>query len=364
MTLLVDISHGLGAFRLEARFEAPEVGVTALFGPSGSGKTTTLNAIAGLMRPERGRIIINGQTVFDRERHIAVPARERRIGYVFQDARLFPHLSVERNLLFGWKRAGRPLDETAIKEVIELLALGALLDRRPGKLSGGEKQRVAIGRALLTAPSLLLMDEPLTALDAARREEILRYLERLRDRMLQPVVYVTHSLDEVTRLADTIAVFDQGKVTGFGSIYDVLADSRIQLLAGLSDAGAVIAAQVLEHLPRFGLTRLGFTGGVITVPRVEKAPGEEVRIRIPARDVLLSRTAVDGDISANNVLPATIVALRAHNEEVEVTLDCGGTRLTARITAYSCARLALEPGQRAYAIFKTVTVDRAASARL
>ncbi|WP_137388257.1 molybdenum ABC transporter ATP-binding protein [Rhodoligotrophos defluvii] len=358
MSLQVDIGHAAGTFSLEARFEVPQAGVTALFGPSGSGKTTTVNAIAGLITPRHGRIVLNGETVFDAARQISVPARARRVGYVFQDARLFPHLSVRSNLLFGWKRAGRPLGQVEIEEVIALLGLAPLLDRRPGKLSGGERQRVAIGRALLAAPRLLLLDEPLTALDAARREEILRYLERLRDHLALPMVYVTHSLDEVTRLADSIAVFDHGRVTAFGDIDAVLSRDDMQALAGKADAGAVIRATVLEHLPAFGVSRLSFSGGIITAPLVSRPVGTELRVRIRARDILVSRAAIAGEISANNVLPATITSLRGDGDEVELSLDCGGTRLFARITAYSCSRLGLAEGQAVYAIFKTVIIDR------
>jgi len=354
----VDIGLTLGTFRLDASFGMDGPGVMALFGPSGSGKTTTAHAIAGLVRPERGHVTIGGERLFDKSAGIDIAARRRRIGYVFQDARLFPHLSVRRNLLFGWQRAGRPLSGNQIDDVIGLLGLQHLLDRRPGKLSGGEKQRVAIGRALLAAPRLLLLDEPLTALDAPRRDEILRYLERLRDELRLPMVYITHSLDEVARLADNIAVFHQGRVVAHGSIYDILARSDLFPLTGRGEAGAVIPARVVVHRPSEGVTLLDFGGGMITAPLMAAEIGSRVRVRVRARDILLSRVEIADDISANNVLPVVITGLREDADGVEVSLDCGGSALVARVTPHSRERLGLAPGQRVFAIFKTVTIDR------
>ncbi len=216
MSIDVAIRHDFGSFALDAAFLIDKPGVTALFGPSGAGKSTITNAIAGLLRPQAGRIVINGRDVFDGGRGIFVAPRLRRTGYVFQDSRLFPHMSVANNLRFGWRRAAAPASEADISHIIDLLGLSHLLDRLPAKLSGGERGRVALGRALLSSPEILLLDEPLAALDAARKQEILPYLERLRDEARLPMLYVSHSLDEVSRLADNMIVLKEGRVATQG----------------------------------------------------------------------------------------------------------------------------------------------------
>lgn len=229
MRLEVDVRRRLGAFTLDARFTS-EGGATALFGPSGAGKTTLVNLIAGLIRPAHGRISLGGETLVDTERGIFVPPHRRAVGYVFQEARLFPHLSVRRNLLYGWWFVPRSRRRTSFDHIVELLGLGLLLARRPSTLSGGEKQRVAIGRALLASPRLLLMDEPLASLEAARKGEVLPYIERLRDDGIAPIVYVTHSPAEAARIATTVVVLADGRVTAFGRPAEILArDLRVSL---------------------------------------------------------------------------------------------------------------------------------------
>jgi molybdate transport system ATP-binding protein len=250
--LEVDIEHRLGAFELDIHFCSGR-GLTALFGRSGAGKTSVVNAIAGLVRPNRGRIVVDGVVLVDTERGIRAPAHRRRVGYVFQESRLFPHLTVRQNLLFGrWFARGfapaAPLDD-----VVDLLGIGALLDRRPGQLSGGEKQRVAIGRALLAGPRLLLMDEPLASLDARRKDEILPYIERLRDQTSVPIVYVSHAVAEVTRLASTIVLISDGRVRAVGPVQEVMGRAELYPMAGRFEAGAVLAVRVAAHDARWGL---------------------------------------------------------------------------------------------------------------
>jgi len=351
MSIEVDVRARRGAFLLEGRFSVEQPGVTALFGPSGAGKTSMVQAIAGLMRPEHGAITLNGRKVFDARENINIPARARRVGYVFQDARLFPHMSVERNILFGWRRSNAPLGKAEISEIVDLLGIGQLRNRSPRSLSGGEKQRVAIGRALLASPEVLLLDEPLASLDAARREEILPYLERLRDGRRLPILYVSHSIEEVARLADAVVVMNEGRVIEQGSIFDII--SRID-----PKKGVVLAVTVAGHRDD-GLTELAFDGGRLLVQRIRSDVGSRRRVRIAASDVMLSLEAPVA-ISANNVIAARIAALtRQQDGAVDAELVAGNAKIFARITAASAARLALTPGLEVYAIVKAVTVDTA-----
>ena len=243
--LEVDIEHRLGAFELDIHFRSGR-GLTALFGRSGAGKTSVVNAIAGLVRPERGRIVVDGAVLLDTERGIGAPVHRRRVGYVFQEGRLFPHLTVRQNLLFGRWFAPGFAPAAQLDDVVDLLGIGALLDRRPGRLSGGEKQRVAIGRALLAAPRLLLMDEPLASLDARRKDEILPYIERLRDQAGVPIVYVSHAIAEVTRLASTIVLISDGRVRAVGPLQEVMGRAELYPMAGRFEAGAVLAVSVVR----------------------------------------------------------------------------------------------------------------------
>jgi molybdate transport system ATP-binding protein len=356
MSVEVEFRHAFPGIALDIAFALEKPGVTALFGASGAGKTTIVNIIAGTFRPREGRVAINGRTVLDTAKGIAVPASRRRTGYVFQDARLFPHLSVEDNLLFGWRRAAHKAGTTEIDHVIELLGLRPMLLRRPRQLSGGEKGRVALGRALLSSPDILLLDEPLAALDAERKAEVLPYLERLRDEAKLPMLYVSHALDEVARLADSVVLLRDGKVAAQGPVFDVLTALDLPALAGSSPVGAVISATVASHSDD-GLTALAFDGGTLFVPRLERAVGARLRLRVRAEEIMLALEEPRA-ISANNVLPARVVGLGVgRDSHADVQLQCGATRFVARITRASCLRLGLETGKPVFAIVKSVTVD-------
>jgi len=343
----IDVSQQLGDFALDAQFEAPN-GVTAIFGKSGSGKTSIVNAVAGLSRPDTGRISVGEEVLFDRARGVNLPAHQRRIGYVFQDARLFPHMTVLRNLRYGGTHDA--------DQVISVLGLEALLERMPAGLSGGEKQRVALGRALMCDPQLLLLDEPLAALDAARKAEILPYIERLRDQMKIPMLYVSHDVSEVARLATTVIVLDQGRVVLSGTMTSVLADADAVPHLGPRAAGAVISARVSGKMLDDGLTELSFSGGRLVLPGQLGAIGQTVRLRIPAQDVILATTAPE-NLSALNVLPVTITQLaEGQGPGVAVGLRAGQDALLARVTRRSAARMKLFVGQEIYAIIKATAV--------
>jgi molybdate transport system ATP-binding protein len=356
MSLEVDVDHARAAFRLSARFSAAP-GLTALFGRSGSGKTTLVDIVGGLVKPDRGRVAVDGQVLVDTERGVFVPKHRRRIGYVFQDSRLFPHLSVQRNLLYG-RWFNRPVNHAMgggaaadLASVVELLGIGPLLERQPASLSGGEKQRVAIGRALLAHPQLLLMDEPLASLDEARRAEILPYIERLRDEAGVPILYVSHSVAEVARLATTVVILTEGKVTAVGPVGDILSQ------ADSGDAGSVLEAVVDRHDESFQLTVLATPAGELQVPRLSAPVGATVRAFIRGRDVMLSLRPPE-EISALNVLAGRIAAIVPDGAQAEVRLDCNGAPLVARLTAKSVERLSLQPGKPVYAVIKSVSFER------
>jgi molybdate transport system ATP-binding protein len=349
------LNHRLGGFMLDAAFSfGGSPGVTALFGPSGAGKSTILNAIAGLITPDAGRIALNGETLLDTERGRNVKAHARRIGVVFQDARLFPHFDVKTNLLYGWRRSPHRAAPGRIESVIGLLGLEHLLTRRPRTLSGGERSRVALGRALLMNPRALLLDEPLAALDAARKAEIVPYLERLVRETKIPMLYVSHSLDEVAQLADRMVVLDKGRVLAEGSVFDVTARLDLQTGRALLP-GAVLEATVARHDAAHALTELALGGETLIVPHIAHAPGDSVRIRIDAQDVMLALTRPEG-ISANNILSATIAAIAEDAAHADVKLDLAEGQLIARITRRSLERLKLIPGMSVFAVVKSVTV--------
>ena len=357
VSVRVAIRHRVGAFSLDLAFEAPG-GITALFGRSGSGKTTIVNAVAGLLAPERGRVVVDGAVLLDTEAGVDVPAHRRRVGYVFQEGRLFPHLSVRQNLAFGRWFAPRGTPRERPDRVVEMLGIGHLLDRRPGGLSGGEAQRVAIGRALLSAPRLLLMDEPLAALDEARREEIVPYLERLRDEARVPMLYVSHSASEVARLATTVVAIEDGRLLRAGPAAEVLSDPEAVPAMGRRSAGAVLSARVVGHDAADGLTELSVSAGRLLLPRIDAAPGAIVRVRIEAHDVILALAPPEG-ISALNVLPAVVTAIReGEGPGAAVGLLAGRDRLLARITRRSVRGLGLAPGVRCHAVLKAMSVAR------
>jgi len=353
VTLEVDIDQVREHFRLTASFSSAP-GLTALFGRSGSGKSTLVDIIGGLVRPTRGRVAIDGQVLVDTDRGVFVPSHRRRVGYVFQDSRLFPHLSVRRNLLYGrWFTRPEGGAAADLASVVKLLDIGPLLDRRPETLSGGEKQRVAIGRALLAHPRLLLMDEPLASLDEARRAEILPYIERLRDDAGVPIVYVSHSAAEVARLATTVVILTEGKVAAVGPVIDILP------LADAGDAGGVLDATVVRHDEVFQLSVLESVAGELQVPRLTAPVGTPVRAYIRARDVMISLQAPQ-DISALNVLAGRVNAVTpsSNGAQADVRLDCNGASLMARLTAKSVSRLALTPGKPVFAVIKSVSFER------
>ena len=356
MSLLVEVRHTQGSFSLDLGFES-KGRLTAIFGASGSGKTTLVNVIAGLIRPQHARVIVAGCVLTDTGSGINVPPHRRRIGYVFQDARLFPHMSVAGNLGFGAWFAPRSERYASRKQILELLGIGHLQDRRPGDLSGGEKQRVAIGRALLASPRLLLMDEPLASLDQRRKDEIMPFLERLRDETGIPIVYVSHSVAEVMRLASDVAVLSEGRLQAFGPAGEIA--QRLDLIPAeeREEAGAIIEMTIAAHEEAFGMTRLTSVAGDVFVPGFPGSPGAPARVRIRARDVMLA-TEEPRNISALNILRGTVTAIGdAGPSSVNVTLDCGGAAVLARITRKSAQGLGLAPGRAAFAVVKAVSVS-------
>jgi molybdate transport system ATP-binding protein len=352
----VDLEQQVGRFTLRARFtvDAPVVG---LFGRSGAGKSTLVNAIAGVTTPRRGHVRVDDVVLFDSERRIDLSPQERRIGYVFQDSLLFPHLSVEANLLYGHRLRAEAVRFIEPRHVIDVLGLATLLHRSPGALSGGEKQRVAIGRALLAQPRILLLDEPLASLDVTRRMEILDYIECLRDEFRIPIVYVSHSVAEITRLADTLVVLSAGECVGAGDVETVMGRLDLGPSSGRYEKGAVVETRVAAHDLDFDLTTLRFDGGELTVPGVNAIIGERVRARIRARDVSLAVHRPTG-ISIVNILAGNVTAIHEMSGPVvDVEIAVGEALLFARITRRSRADLGIEAGQRVYALVKAVSFD-------
>lgn len=350
--------HGrFGHFELRVELDVPALGIVAFFGPSGAGKTTLLRALAGLERVS-GFVRVGTETWQHDERGVFVATHRRRIGYVFQDPSLFAHLTVRGNLEYGRKRSpsGASADEFA--SIVELLGIERLLEVEPSHLSGGEQQRVAIARALLAGPRLLLMDEPMASLDPARRAEILPYLERLRDRASTPILYVSHALDEVARLATHMVLMDDGHVLASGPTARIL--SRLDLpTARFDDAGVVLEAQVTEHDEVDQLSKVGLGRASLWVSRVSRSHGARVRVRLLARDVSLARDA-PGRSSILNVLEARVEELSDDGpDRVNVRLSFGDTHelpLLARITRRSRDALALSPGIAVYALVKSVAL--------
>lgn len=353
----VDIAERLGAFQLDVAFHSAAP-ITVLFGRSGAGKTSVVNAIAGISRPTRGRIEIGGRLLMDSSTGLFVKPEHRRIGYVFQEGLLFPHLDVRRNLFYGHGLAPREEHYVEPDQVIRLLGLNELLDRKPANLSGGEKQRVAIGRALLTSPRLLLLDEPLASLDGARKSEILHYIELLRDEFRIPILFVSHAVDEVTRLADHIVLLADGKVAASGGVEDVMARMDLKPLTGRYERGAVLETLVAGHDMRYDLSRLQFDGGELLVPHVDALEGERVRVRIRARDVSLALER-PSHVSLMNVLPAEVAEVMLESGPVvDVRVLVGSASLLARVTRQSIDRLDIKPGMRLFVMVKAISLDR------
>lgn len=354
--LELDVERSLGRFRLRARFQAG-AGVTALFGRSGAGKSALTQVIAGLLHPDRGRVSVGGETLFDSARGIDVPAHRRRVGYVFQDGRLLPHLTVRQNLLFGrlFRRGdGGFID---LDQVVDLLGIEYLLKRRPAHLSGGEKQRVAIGRALLANPRVLLMDEPLAALEMHRKVEILQYIERLRDEVRIPIVYVSHAIEEVVRLAETVVVLSDGEVKAVGPVDEVMGRLDLRPFTGRFEGGAVIEGRVAAQDLDYGLSTVRFSGGELIIANLDALVGEPVRVRVRSRDVMLA-TVPPVAVSALNVLKGRVSEIRESAGAADVVLQVGDATVVARVTRKALDHLALAEGCEAYAIIKAIALDR------
>lgn len=353
--MTIEIRFGIqrGEFSLDVDTELPSVGISAIFGPSGCGKTTLLRAIAGLDFHPDGFLKIGEYTWQDGDRFL--PPHRRPLGYVFQEASLLDHLSVRGNLEFGVKRIPEDKRRIALDEAIELLEIAPFLQRAPAELSGGEKQRVAIARALAVSPELLLMDEPLAALDSARKQEIIPYLESLHRQLDIPILYVSHQLGEVSRLADHVLMLQSGRVTATGGVHGML--TRLDLpSAHDDDAAAVIDAVVSGHDDRFELTFLDFPGGRITMTRLGYETGSPVRLRLAARDVSLTLQRQSGT-SILNILPVTVDSLSHHKKaQVNARLLAGGVPLLARITRKSSEELNLQPGMQLFAQIKSIAL--------
>ena len=355
MTFSVALRHRFPSIQMDVAFEVPSPGVTALFGPSGSGKSTIINAAAGLLRPDNCRISVDGTVLADTRSGVWLAPERRRVGLVFQDSRLFPHMSVATNLRFGMRRVAP--GAIRFDEVVELLGIGRLLDRRPNTLSGGERQRVAIGRALLAQPHLLLLDEPLASLDSERKAEILPFLTRLKTALRLPALYVTHSLDEVAGLADSLVLIEAGSVIGFGPVSEVA--SRADLpLARRDDAGGLLLCRVDQHDPARGLTRLLGGGVELWVTLLDLPLEAECRARIPVREVILAARPPEA-ISLHNILPGTVrkIADDAARRSVIVEIGLPNGGLLSRVTADAVARLGLAPGQPVLALIKSTSIE-------
>jgi len=356
MSFSVSLCHRFPSFSIDIAFETAATGVTVLFGPSGSGKSTIINAAAGLLRPDQCRIDIDGTSLADTRNGVWLPPEQRRTGLVFQDSRLFPHMSVETNLRFGLRRAP-PRGGIRFDDVVELLGIGGLLNRRPHTLSGGERQRVAIGRALLAQPRLLLMDEPLASLDAARKADILPYLTRLKTSLKLPILYVTHALDEAVQLADSLVLISDGRVVADGSVSAIAGRADLPL-ARRDDAGALLICRVEENDTRRELTRLEGGGAVFWVPLLDLPVGATCRIRVPAREVILASRPPDA-ISLHNIVPGIVRRIAEdtirRSVVVEIALPNGG--LLSRVTPDAVARLGLSPGSPVLALIKSTSIE-------
>jgi molybdate transport system ATP-binding protein len=352
--LSVAVKKRRGSFALDASFDLPTPGVVALFGRSGSGKSTLVNVIAGLIDADAGRAALDDIVLLDTERRICVAPEHRRIGYVFQDARLFPHMRVAANLEYGARRApGRRF--ITLDTVAQLLDLGALMDRRTHQLSGGERQRVAIGRALLSQPSLLLLDEPLASLDTARRDEVLPYLETLRDQLAIPMVYVSHHFDEVMRLASHVVLMESGRTAAQGDVGEMSMHAGVRSIVGADAVGAIIDGTVLG-VDRSGLMRVSLGHGELKVEAVNVPVGAKLRVQLLARDIIVATRAPEY-LSVRNSLTGVIAAVTSDDEYSDlVAIDIGGTLIMARVTKAAAGELGLRPGLIVWALVKAVSL--------
>ena len=355
--LSVNITKAFGSFRLETQFEVEEGSITAIFGKSGAGKTSTINAIAGLTRPDVGVIQIGNTTLFDQNLRINLPIYKRQIGYVFQDDRLFPHMTVRNNLIYGTPKNRDVANSLNLTDITGLLELAPLLERRPRTLSGGEKQRVAIGRALLSNPKLLLMDEPLASIDVQHRFEILPFIQRVREKTGITIIYVTHALEEVIFIADQIILLSEGQVTAQGTVEEIMSRLDLHPMTSRFDAGAVISATYSGYDREFDLGELSFNGGILRIAGLNAEIGIQLRAHIRARDVSLMLDKPK-DTSVLNVFKGELIEIR-HEEGPQLDLLINiGTPLIARITRKSLNDLNLDIGSKVYAMIKAVAIDR------
>ena len=355
--LSVNITQAFGSFRLETQFEVEEGSITAIFGKSGAGKTSTINAIAGLTRPDVGVIQIGNTTLFDQNLRINLPIYKRQIGYVFQDDRLFPHMTVRNNLIYGTPKTRDVANSLNLTDITGLLELAPLLERRPRTLSGGEKQRVAIGRALLSNPKLLLMDEPLASIDVQHRFEILPFIQRVREKTGITIIYVTHALEEVIFIADQIILLSEGQVTAQGTVEEIMSRLDLHPMTSRFDAGAVISAIYSGYDREFDLGELSFDGGTLRIAGLNAEIGILLRAHIRARDVSLMLDKPK-DTSVLNVFKGELIEIR-HEEGPQLDLLINiGTPLIARITRKSLNDLNLDIGSKVYAMIKAVAIDR------
>lgn len=349
--LELNFTQTLGTHTLRIAENLPADGITAIFGVSGAGKTSLINAIGGLTHPQEGRIVLNKRALFDSAKKICLPPEKRRVGYVFQDARLFPHYKVRGNLRYGMAKSMA----SQFDKLVALLGIEPLLDRLPGGLSGGEKQRVAIGRALLTAPELLLLDEPLASLDIPRKRELLPYLQRLAREINIPMLYVSHSLDEILHLADKVMVLEAGEVKAFGNLEEVWGSSVMHPWLPQEQQSTILKVSVLEHHPHYAMTALALGDQHIWVNKVDLPVQSPLRIRIQATDVsLVLQPPVNSSI--RNVLRAKVAGCFDVNGQVEVQLEVGSRTLWARISPWARDELAIKPGIWLYAQIKSVSI--------
>jgi molybdate transport system ATP-binding protein len=354
VSLALDIAWSRPDFQLQVECQFPGRGITALFGRSGSGKTTVLRCVAGLERVPRASVRFNGEVWQDQRRF--VPTHQRPLGYVFQESSLFAHLDVHRNLEYGLHRVPAAQRRIGFDQAVQFMGVERLLTHRADQLSGGQRQRVAIARALLTSPQLLLMDEPLSSLDLASRAEILPHLERLHDELSIPIVYVSHEIGEVMRIADHIALLDAGRVHAFGSLHEMLTRPDLPL-AHLEEAGSVFEGVIAEHDPQYHLSYVGIAAGRLAISLRAVPVGQRVRVRIDARDVSLALKPPE-QTSITNILPGRVMDVTDDRDPAQrlVRIDVGGRPLLARITQRSVAQLAIAPGTALYAQVKSVAL--------
>jgi molybdate transport system ATP-binding protein len=354
--LAVAVTKRRGAFALDVAFQAPTPGIVALFGRSGCGKTTVVEILAGLVEPDAGNVKLDDLVLVDTAGGYSRPAERRRIGCVFQDARLFPHLSVRGNLRYGQKRAPAGPHAIGFDEVTALLGLAPLLARRPYTLSGGERQRVALGRALLSQPRLLLLDEPLASLDAPRRAEVLPYLEALRDNLSIPMVYVSHQFEEVLRLADHVVLMESGRVVAAGELHEVSLRPELAAIIGPEAVGAVLEGVITEVDAARGLAQLKLGSGALLVSARDARVGARARVQLLARDLILATQAAQG-LSVRNSIAGVVRAIgEDENEAKLVTVDIGGASVLARVTRDAVLSLDLHLGSPVWVLVKAVSI--------